>query len=221
MLPYCRENRLLFKKLTIARKAPRKLYIAVKLAVRWVIQMNVVTIVAIIVAVVILFVIFLYNSLISLRNEVKNSFAQIDVQLKRRNDLIPNLVEAVKGYMKHEKTVLENITKARSAILSAQTMGEKLKASNALSSTLKSLFAVAENYPQLKANENFLQLQEELSGTESKIAYSRQHYNDVVMMFNTKIQTFPNNILTGFFKFQKEQMFEATEGERKPVKVQF
>lgn len=183
--------------------------------------MNAITIAAIVVATVILFIIFLYNSLISLRNQVKNSFSQIDVQLKRRNDLIPNLVETVKGYMKHEKSVLENVTKARSAILSAQTMGEKSKASNQLSQTLKSLFAVAESYPTLKANENFLQLQEELSGTESKIAFARQHYNDIVMVFNTKIQTFPNSIFASMFSFQQEQMFAANESERKNVKVQF
>lgn len=178
-------------------------------------------IIGIIIAVIVLFIIFLYNSLISLRNEVKNSWAQIDVQLKRRNDLIPNLVETVKGYMKHEKSVLENITKARSAFLSAQTMTEKSKASNMLSQTLKSLFAVSENYPQLKANENFMQLQEELSGTESKIAYARQHYNDIVMAFNTKIQTFPNSIFANMLHFTQEASFTATEEERKNVKVSF
>ena len=183
--------------------------------------MNAMLIVGIIVAVVVLFVIFLYNSLISLRNEVKNSWAQIDVQLKRRNDLIPNLVQTVKGYMTHERTVLENITKARTAFLSAQSMKEKSKASNMLSQTLKSLFAVSENYPQLKANENFLQLQEELSGTESKIAYARQHYNDMVMSFNTKIQAFPNSILANMLNFSQEALFAATEEERKNIKVQF
>lgn len=175
----------------------------------------------IIVAVIALFIIFLYNSLISLRNQVKNSWAQIDVQLKRRNDLIPNLIESVKGYMKHEKTVLENVTKARSAILSAETVEEKGKASNMLSKTLKSLFAVSENYPQLKANENFLQLQEELTGTENKIAYSRQHYNDMVMVFNTKIEVFPNNIFANMLNFSKETLFQAAEEEKKNVKVQF
>ena len=183
--------------------------------------MNATLIVGIIVAVVVLFIIFLYNSLISLRNEVKNSWAQIDVQLKRRNDLIPNLVQTVKGYMTHERTVLENITKARTAFLSAQSMKEKSKASNMLSHTLKSLFAVSENYPQLKANENFLQLQEELSGTESKIAYARQHYNDIVMSFNTKIQTFPNSIFASMLNFSQEALFAATAEERKNVKVQF
>lgn len=168
-----------------------------------------------------LMVVLMYNSLVSARNLVTNSFSQIDVQLKRRNDLIPNLVEAVKGYMKHEKTVLENVTKARAAVMSAGTNEQKAKASNMLSDTLKSLFAVTENYPKLKANENFMQLQEELSGTESKIAYARQFYNDSVMNFNNKIQTFPTNILAGLFNFHQEKSFEATGEERKSVKVQF
>ena len=183
--------------------------------------MNPWIIVGIVVAVLVLFVIFLYNSLIRLRNEVRNAFAQIDVQLKRRNDLIPNLVEAVKGYMKHERTVLENITQARSAVMKATTMTEKAKASNMLSNTLKSLFAVAENYPTLKANENFMQLQEELAGTENKIAYARQFYNDIVLEFNNKIQMFPSNIFANMLNFIKEMPFEATETERKNVKVQF
>lgn len=178
-------------------------------------------IVLIIIAVLVLFGIVLYNSVIRLKNQVKNAWAQIDVQLKRRNDLIPNLVEAVKGYMKHEKGVLENVTKARSAILAAETVEAKGKASNMLSKTLKSLFAVSENYPQLKANENFMQLQEELSGTENKIAYSRQFYNDIVMAFNTKIQTFPNNIFAKMLNFGQEASFEATAEEKKNVKVQF
>jgi len=183
--------------------------------------MNTLAIVLIIIAVIVLFVIVLYNSLIRLRNQVKNAWAQIDVQLKRRNDLIPNLVESVKGYMKHEKTVLEDVTKARSAILAAETVEAKGKASNVLSKTLKSLFAVSENYPQLKANENFMQLQEELSGTENKIAYSRQFYNDIVMTFNTKIQTFPDNIFAKMLNFSAEASFEATAEEKKNVKVQF
>jgi len=178
-------------------------------------------IVGIVAGFIVLFIIILYNSVIRLRNQVKNSWAQIDVQLKRRNDLIPNLVETVKGYMKHEKNVLENITRARSAILSAKTMNEKAKASNALSDTIKSLFAVSENYPTLKANENFMQLQEELSGTESKIAYARQHYNDVVMEFNIKIQQFPANFFAKMFNFKQEQLFETEKEERKNVKVQF
>lgn len=165
--------------------------------------------------------IVIYNSLVSQRNQVRNAFAQIDVQLKRRNDLIPNLVETVKGYMKHEKTLLENITKARSAMLSANTMEAKAKSSNMISDTLKTLFAVSENYPKLRANENFMQLQEELSGTESKIAFARQFYNDSIMHYNNTIQTFPSNIIAGMFNFQPEKSFEAAAEERKPVKVQF
>jgi LemA protein len=168
-----------------------------------------------------LFVVVLYNGLVRLRNEVDNSFAQIDVQLKRRNDLIPNLVEAVKGYAKHEKEVFENVTKARAAVMGAKTVGEKAEASNMLSSTLKSLFAVAENYPQLRANENFMQLQEELSGTENKIAYSRQHYNDVVMEFNVRIQVFPNNVIAGPLGFGKKELFATPEAEREAPKVKF
>jgi len=169
----------------------------------------------------ILFIVGLYNGLIRLRNEVDNSFAQIDVQLKRRNDLIPNLIETVKGYAKHEREVFEQVTKARTAVMSATTVGDKAKASNMLSDTLKSLFAVAENYPQLKANENFLQLQEELSGTENKIAYSRQHYNDVVMEFNTRIQLFPNNLFAGTLGFKGKELFITPEAERAVPKVKF
>lgn len=183
-------------------------------------DLTLIIIIAVLVLIV-LAIIGLYNSVIGLRNQVKNSWAQIDVQLKRRNDLIPNLVETVKGYMTHEKGVFESVTKARTSFMNAGTMEEKAKASNMLSSTLKSLFAVAENYPTLKANENFMQLQEELSGTESKIAYARQHYNDMVMVFNTKIQVFPNNVFAGMFKFGQESPFEATAEEKKAVKVQF
>jgi LemA protein len=183
--------------------------------------MNTLTIIGIIIAIIIILIILLYNSLIRLKNQVKNSFAQIDVQLKRRNDLIPNLVEAVKGYMKHEKTLLQNITKERASMMQAKTIEGKAKSSNMLSNTLKSLFAVSENYPQLKANENFLQLQEEITGTENKISYARQHYNDMVMVFNTKIEKFPNNIIAGSLSFQKEQSFKATEAERKNVEVKF
>lgn len=183
--------------------------------------MNALLIFGIIILIFVLFIIFLYNSLIRLRNNVKNSLSQIDVQLKRRNDLIPNLIETVKGYMKYEKKVLENITKARTAMLNAKTIESKSKASNMLSETLKSLFAVSENYPNLKANENFIQLQEELTGTENKIAYARQHYNDIVMLFNTKIETFPNNLFAKTLKFNQEQLFQASESERKNVKVRF
>ena len=169
----------------------------------------------------ILFVIGLYNSLIRLKNEIDNSFAQIDVQLKRRNDLIPNLIETVKGYAKHEREVFDHVTKARTAVMNAQTVQDKANASNMLSNTLKSLFAVAENYPQLKANENFLQLQEELSGTENKIAYARQHYNDIVMEFNVRIQVFPNNLIAGPLGFSKKELFSTPESERAVPKVKF
>src|SRR3989338_5722854 len=150
-----------------------------------------------IVIVIILAFILIYNSLVQQKLRIDNAWSQIDVQLKRRFDLIPNLIETVKGYAKHEKELLTDITKARAAMANAGTMSAKAKADNMLSGTLKSLFAVAENYPQLKANENFLMLQEELSGTESKIAYARQFYNDSVLSFNTAIATFPANVIAG------------------------
>ena len=162
-----------------------------------------------------------YNSLVRLRNEVKNSWAQIDVQLKRRTDLIPNLIETVKGYMKHEKDVLESITKARADLMKSDSIKDKAKASNQLSDTLRTLFAVSENYPELKANQNFMMLQEEISGTENKIAYARQHYNDTVMFYNTKREVFPSNIVAGMFKFNQEDLFSAPESEKEPVKVKF
>lgn len=174
-----------------------------------------------IVGFLILVLIVLYNSLVRLRNQVKNSWAQIDVQLKRRNDLIPNLIETVKGYAKHEKGVFEQVTKARTSVMNAGSVKEKAEASNMLSNTLKSLFAVSENYPDLKANQNFLQLQEELSGTENKIAYSRQHYNDMVMVFNTKIEVFPSNMIANMFNFKQENLFETAEKEKAVPKVQF
>ncbi len=183
--------------------------------------MTTLTIVLIVLGVVVLFAILLYNSVIVLNNRVKNAWAQVDVQLKRRADLIPNLVETVKGYAKHEKGVFTDVTKARTAFMNASSMKDKAKASNMMSDTLKSLFAVSENYPQLKANENFLQLQEELSGTESKIAYARQFYNDIVLDFNNKIQTFPNNMLANMFGFKAKESFEVAESERKVVKVKF
>lgn len=170
--------------------------------------------------VIVLFLIYIYNSLIRLRLRVSNAWSQIDVQLKRRYDLIPNLVEAVKGYMKHEKTVLENVTKARSSLITG-TMQDKAKASNQITQALKSIFAVAESYPQLKANENFLQLQEELSGTESKIAYARQFYNDSVMQYNEAIQVFPKNIFAKMFGFQQKEFFGTAAKERENVKVKF
>lgn len=184
--------------------------------------MDPIYIILIVVGALIVIVIALYNALVRLRNQVKNSWAQIDVQLKRRSDLIPNLMNTVKGFMKHEKDVLESVTKARTAMMNA---GDDVEASaaanNQLSGTLKSLFAVAENYPDLKSNTNFLQLQEELAGTENKISYARQHYNDMVMRFNTKLQTFPNNVFSSMFSFEESKSFEASESERENVKVEF
>ena len=173
------------------------------------------------VVLLVFYIISLFNGLIRLRNEVDNSMSQIDVQLKRRFDLIPNLVETVKGYAKHEKTLFENITKARAAVMSASNLKDKASASNKLTATLKSLFAVAENYPDLKANQNFLQLQEELTGTENKISYARQHYNDVVLAFNTKRQRFPDVIVANIMALQPAPYFEVEEAERDAVKVSF
>src|SRR3989344_2171501 len=173
-----------------------------------------------IVAVVVLFVIYIYNSLIRLRMRVNNAWSQIDVQLKRRYDLIPNLVEAVKGYMKHEKGVLENVTKMRASLVTG-SMQKRAAASNQITDALKSIFAVAENYPQLKANENFKHLQEELSGTESKIAYSRQFYNDSVMQYNESLQVFPKNFFARLFSFKSEEFFATKEKEKENVKVSF
>ncbi len=175
-----------------------------------------------VVAVVVLFLIVAYNSLIVLRNRIENAESQIDVQLKRRYDLIPNLVETVKGYAKHEKSVFENVTKARSDLMKAKTMPQKAKASNMIEGALKTLFAVAENYPKLMANENFMMLQEELSGTENKIAYSRQFYNDTVLSYNNSIQKFPTNLIANMFKFNEREFFEPEEAAaKKPVKVKF
>jgi LemA protein len=176
----------------------------------------------IIIVVIALYVVGLYNSLVTLRNRCDNAWAQVDVQLKRRYDLIPNLVETVKGYAKHEREVFEKVTQARTAAIAASGVKDQGAAENMLSGALKSLFAVAEAYPELKANQNFLMLQEELAGTESKIAYARQFYNDVVMKFNTKQQVFPSNIIAGMFQFKTKEYFELEEpAAKEPVKVQF
>ena len=175
-----------------------------------------------IVVLIAIVLVLIYNGLIGLRNRMQNAWAQIDVQLKRRADLIPNLVETVKGYMKHERSVFENVTKARSAMLGAGSVKEKAQADNMLTGALKTLFAVAENYPALRASENFNMLQEELSGTESKIAYARQFYNDSIMAYNMGLQTFPNNIVAGALGFrQTNDYFEVKEAEKAPVKVKF
>ena len=167
------------------------------------------------------FVWWLYNSIIVAKIRISEAFSQIDVQLKRRADLIPNLVEAVKGYAKHEKELFEKVTKERANLVSAKTPHDKAEANNMLTDTLKSLFAVAENYPNLKANENFGKLQDELSDTENKIAYSRQFYNSNVLDYNTKIVVFPNSLVASMFGFKPTEFFGATEEERKPVKVSF
>jgi LemA protein len=166
--------------------------------------------------------IVIYNGLVSLRQQVKNAWSQIDVQLKRRYDLIPNLVETAKGYIKHERETLEAVTKARQMAIDAKGVAEQAKAENMLTSTLRSLFAVSENYPDLKANQNMLALQEELASTENKIAFARQFYNDSVMKYNTKIQTVPSNVVAGMFSFREEEFFEIEDAaERTAVKGQF
>ena len=174
----------------------------------------------IVIIAVVLFIAYIYNSLIRLRIRVKNAWAQIDVQLKRRYDLIPNLISTVKGYVKHEKSTLENITKLRSSLIKG-SVEDKADASNQITEALKSIFAVAESYPDLKANENFKMLQEELSGTESKIAYSRQFYNDSVMQYDEAIQVFPKNFFAKMFGFKKEQYFETKDKEKGNIKVEF
>lgn len=181
----------------------------------------IVEVLIVIVIILVLLFIIIYNNLVKQRNRVENAWAQIEVQLKRRYDLIPNLLETVKGYAKHEKTLFENITKARTAVMSAGNVNETAEASNYLSSTLKSLFAVAENYPDLKANQNFLQLQKDLLETEDKIAYMRQFYNDTVMKYNISVQTIPTNIVASLTGFRKKDLFEAAQIEREVPKVEF
>ncbi len=174
-----------------------------------------------IVVVIVLYVAGTYNALIQLRNRISNAWSQIDVQLKRRTDLVPNLVETVKGYAAHEKEVFQKVTEARSALMNAQTVKDSSDANNMLTGALKSLFAVAEAYPELKANQNFMMLQEELSGIESKIAYARQFYNDTVLKYDNKRQMFPSNIIASMFNFKPRDYFEIEEGEREPVEVKF
>ncbi len=179
-------------------------------------------IILIIIGVLILWIILTYNRLIILKNRVKEAWADIEVQLKRRYDLIPNLVETVKGYASHEKELFEKVTEARSRAMGATTMKEHSEAENFLSQTLKSLFAVAENYPNLRASENFLELQRELTDTENKIQAARRFYNANVRDLNIKIESFPSNIVANLFKFVKMDFFEIEESEEKePVKVDF
>lgn len=179
-------------------------------------------IVVVIVAGLIFFFISIYNSLIRLRNQVKNAWSQIDVQLKRRHDLIPNLIETVKGYMTHEREIMENITKYRSQAMEANTVGEISKAEGLLSGALGQLRVQVENYPDLKANQNFLSLQEELSSTENRISFARQAYNDQVLFYNNKIEMVPSNIVAGMFNFTKEEFFEVEDKTEKDLpKVKF
>ena len=175
----------------------------------------------IVLGVILLWAIAIYNGLIKLKNRVDEAWSDIDVQLKRRYDLIPNLVNTVKGYAAHEKEVFEKVTEARARAMSAGTTEDKAQAENMLSNTLKSLFAVAEAYPDLKANQNFLELQRELTDTEDKIQAARRFYNGNVRDFNTKIEIFPNNIFAGILSFTKRQFFEAAGAEKEAVKVEF
>jgi LemA protein len=178
-------------------------------------------IIVILIVVLVIVLIAMYNGLVKLRNKVENAWAQIDVQLKRRYDLIPNLVETVKGYATHERETLEAVVAARNSAMSAGTPQEQAQAENVLSGALKSIFALSEAYPDLKANQNFLNLQEELTSSEDRIAYARQFYNDTVNRYNTKIQTFPSVILAGAFNFKQREYFEAEGEATGPVHVQF
>lgn len=174
-----------------------------------------------IVVLIVLFFVVNYNGLVSLRNRVKDQWAQIDVQLKRRFDLIPNLVETVKGYAKHESETLEAVIAARNSFVSAKTPEAEMKANGELTNAISKLFAVAESYPDLKANTSFLNLQSELNETENKIASARQFYNDTVLQYNNKVEMIPSNIVAGICGFKKETFFEIDKEERKNVKVEF
>lgn len=175
-----------------------------------------------IIVVILIAIIIMYNNLVGLKMRVKNAFSQIDTQLKRRFDLIPNLVETVKGYASHEQETFEKVITARNSFASATSVTDKSQANNMLNETLKSIFALAENYPELKANENFSALQIELASTEDKVAYARQFYNDTVQMYNTAIMTFPTNIFANMLNFKEESFFEIEDkSQRESVKVQF
>jgi len=172
--------------------------------------------------VVILYVLWLYNGLVTLRNRVRNAWSQIDVQLRRRHELIPNLLESVKGYMAHERGVMEQVAQARQQAMAAGgDVAVRADAENALSRSVRSLFAVAEAYPQLRASDNMASFQEELSSTENRISFARQHYNDATMEYNTAIETIPRNIVATAFSFRPGVLFVAEEAERQPVKVKF
>lgn len=183
--------------------------------------MDIVTILAIIGVLIVVWAIATYNRMRTISNRVDNAWSQVDVQLKRRYDLIPNLVETVKGYAQHEKATFENVTRARAMGIEAKSIPEQAQAENMITQALRQVFAVAEAYPQLQANENFLALQEELTSTEGKIAFARQFFNDSVLKFNNTIQVFPNLILAGGFGFKAKEYFEIDEESRGPVKVEF
>lgn len=183
--------------------------------------MSLLYVIIVITAVIVIWLVGVYNGLIRLKNRTDEAWSDIDVQLKRRYDLIPNLIETVKGYATHEKDIFVEVTKARAAAMGATGVAAKEKAENMLSQTLKSLFAVAENYPQLRASENFAKLQDELSDTENKIQAARRFYNGNVRDFNTKIQVFPNNMVVQLLKFKAYEFFEANEEEKENIKVKF
>jgi LemA protein len=175
-----------------------------------------------IIAFIVLWVIFTFNRLVAFKNQMKNAWSQIDVQLKRRHDLIPNLVNTVKGYAKHERETLENVTKARQQAVDASGVADQAQAENFLTQTLRSLFAVVENYPDLKANRNFLELQEELTSTENRISFARQFYNDTTLKLNNKIEQAPSNIIAKFFNFKQGVFFEIEDvGQREAPAIQF
>lgn len=178
-------------------------------------------VILVIVVILVLWVIATYNLLVSFRNRVKDAWSQIDVQLKRRFDLIPNLVETVKGYTKHESETLENVIKARNTYMSATLPEDQMKADGELTKAVSKLFALSESYPDLKANTNFNDLQNQLKETENKIAMSRQFYNDIVLQYNNKVEMVPSNIIANMFHFKKETFFEAQETERENVQVKF
>ena len=175
----------------------------------------------IVVVLLVLNIISVYNSLVNLKNKVEDQASQIDVELKRRFDLVPNLVETVKGYTKHEKETLENVVNARNSYVSAENLGDQLKADGELTNAISKLFALTESYPDLKANENFINLQNDLSAIEEKIVYARQFYNDAVLMLNNKVEMFPSNLVARMFNFTKKEFFEASSAERENVKVKF
>ena len=187
--------------------------------------MNIGTIIIIIVVGVLLILVFyaigVYNNLINARNKAKDQFSQIDVQLKRRSDMIPNLVETVKGYAKHEEKTLKEVIEARNKMATASGINEEVEASNAVTSALNKLFALSEAYPELKANENFMSLQNDLKDTEDKISYARQFYNDTVLTYNNKVEMVPSNIVASIFKFKKATFFETSEEDKKTPEVKF